>query len=370
MTNSFDPFGVQSSSFDPFGVSKTKDVDQSDSKSYFSDLNMSLISNDTSFQPDFRENSREADKEDSYSQFSSSKFDQMSYSSDLFESDLDKSFESLQHKRDDKLINSFGEIEEEIPINVSLHEIMVCAYDMTKNSINISVQGTIRIEPIPELENTPLFLSLNDPEANISNVTVLSEFIKDVSSAPRKREKLDQRILKVNYPGKTDFKPIEIATYTCRDSLRPVPIIVQTKVRVDGKICKVGVKIKVNPSLSKGISNVCVLLAVPPTVKGTSMKISREGTSWDAIKRIVAWVEPSMSCGEDREVMIQFEISSAQTVSSAIQKPIFPILVRCDGSKDQLSKIGIKESRNKYEITQIPYKVSVNKSFRVFHRKH
>ena len=75
------------------------------------------------------------------------------------------------------------------------------------------------------------------------------------------------------------------------DIIIPYIQLINTKVRVAGKFCRVGVKIRSNPShqAPSAVKNMIVIIAVPPDASGESMKMSRKGGVWDPMKRIVIY---------------------------------------------------------------------------------
>merc|ERR1712218_143372 len=122
--------------------------------------------------------------------------------------------------------------------------------------------------------------------------------------------------------------------------------LVQTKVRLAGKYCRLGVKIRSNPSNKEILRNVAILVAIPPDIDGETMKMSREGGLWDSMKRIIVWGEPELISGETIDEQLQFELGHDKDIA---KNPIFPLLVRCDAQQDQLSNLefavhGIKSS--------------------------
>ena len=149
--------------------------------------------------------------------------------------------------------------------------------------------------------------------------------------------------------------------------------LVYCKVRVGGNLCRVGVKVRSNPTNKKNIKNVAILMAVPPDVSGETMKMSLRGGVWDPMRRIIIWSAPSIKSGETVEFQLQFEYTA---VSNLL--PAFPVLVRCDAD-DQLSGVQIEVGGEKYydangdvynkQSGASPFKMNLSTSYRLFHRK-
>ena len=156
--------------------------------------------------------------------------------------------------------------------------------------------------------------------------------------------------------------------------------LVHSKVRIAGRFCRVGVRIRSNPSNRCPMSGVTLLLSVPQGIDGETVKMSRKGGVWDPMKRIVVWDVPSLGIGDTVEVQSQFEFTSRSTEKDsegsnlgtvarsqgALHQPKFPLLVRCSVLDDQLSAVGI-DINNKDEISTV--RVNLERSFRVLHRR-
>ena len=140
-----------------------------------------------------------------------------------------------------------------------------------------------------------------------------------------------------------------------------------------GNLCRVGVKVRANPTNTKNINNIAILMAVPPDVSGETMKISLRGGVWDPMRRLIIWSAPSMKNGQTIEYQLQFEYMPV----NANVLPAFPILVRCDAD-NQLSNVEIEVGGETYydangdlyrQSEDTPYKMNLSKTYRLFHRK-
>lgn len=169
--------------------------------------------------------------------------------------------------------------------------------------------------------------------------------------------------------------------------------LVHCKVKVGGNLCRVGVKVRANPTNKKNIKNVAILMAVPPDVSGETMKMSLRGGVWDPMRRIIIWSSPYMKSGETIEFQLQFEYTANSatggtappgTTSNNVGRngnnnllPSFPIMVRCDAD-DKLSDVQIEVGGETYydangdvyrQSGTSPYKMNLSTSYRLFHRK-
>ena len=154
----------------------------------------------------------------------------------------------------------------------------------------------------------------------------------------------------------------------CLLSLSIHPQLVSVKVRVAGKFCRVGVKIRSNPTNRQQIQNAVVLIAVPPDISGESMKMSSKGGVWDPMKRVIIYKCDQMESGETLDVQLQFEYFAPLIDETEVANlPRFPVLVRCEGADDQLSNVELKVGGT-VEGKQY-YQLDIDKAYKLFHRK-
>mmetsp|Transcript_13312 Transcript_13312/g.19162 ORF Transcript_13312/g.19162 Transcript_13312/m.19162 type:complete len:110 (+) Transcript_13312:272-601(+) len=85
-------------------------------------------------------------------------------------------------------------------------------------------------------------------------------------------------------------------------------------------------------------------MAVPPDIQGESVRLTRAGGVWDAMKRIVCWHVPILASGELMEIQAQFDVCHTTTTktTTTTTTPKFPVLVRCDARNDQFSEIELR----------------------------
>lgn len=107
-------------------------------------------------------------------------------------------------------------------------------------------------------------------------------------------------------------------------------------------------------------------MAVPPFVQGETVKMSRKGGVWDAMKRIICWKVDKLEPGEALEIQAQFQ--SASSMPSPPPSDLqFPVLIRCDipylFSGITLSADCIDDAES------APVTIEVSHSTRILHRK-
>ena len=147
----------------------------------------------------------------------------------------------------------------------------------------------------------------------------------------------------------------------------------QSKVKVAGKLCRVAIKIRSNPANKYDLSNVAIMMAVPPDLDGETVKMSKRGGIWDKMKRTIAWSAKSIKPGETKELQIQMQFESERddgSDNSNDNAPSFPVLLRFDTKNTVLSSVHVDlgdPSADEFVFEE--YAMKLIKSFRVMHRK-
>lgn len=91
------------------------------------------------------------------------------------------------------------------------------------------------------------------------------------------------------------------------------------------EFARVGFKIRTNPNNGHSVTNLVILLAIPPDVDGENCKLSRKGGSWEELKRTLNWRVDSLGPGDALEIQAQFPL-----LEETEKGPRFPLLVRCE----------------------------------------
>ncbi len=110
--------------------------------------------------------------------------------------------------------------------------------------------------------------------------------------------------------------------------------LIKNRASATSRFARVGFKIRANPSHDQALTNVVVIMAVPPDVDGGHCKMSRRGGSWDDLKRTLTWSIATLGPGEAVEIQAQFPFVDDDEDASRdrISGPKFPVLVQCDCS--------------------------------------
>lgn len=156
---------------------------------------------------------------------------------------------------------------------------------------------------------------------------------------------------KVDIPKSKGGKACGIMGYSMNVRTQNMPILVQTKASVKAKLktCRISVQIRSNLSNMGDLSSFTIIIAIPTTLKGETVKVTRGDQGvWDANKRIVTWKIGHLSHGESYLVSAEAEVSDA--VATVLQNNQFnskvaedkiscPCLVNCVSEVDQVSDV-------------------------------
>lgn len=117
-----------------------------------------------------------------------------------------------------------------------------------------------------------------------------------------------------------------------------------------------GLKVRANPSNRSALAT-AILMAIPPDVKGETVKLTRKGGIWDDMKRTLSFQNAELKPGQLMEIQAMFDYYDTKSSSTILPK--FPILVRCDTQHDQFSEVEITATVD----------VRLARSVRILHRK-
>lgn len=251
-------------------------------------------------------------------------------------------------------------------VHVALHEQLTTRYE-GNDSIAVShVEGSIHARSSC---GSPFTLAIMDGNRHIETLQEDPSFCIMRRSPP---ELYDTRVptdpctlLTVALPPHAAKKQ-KIASYLCTSQVKPIPFLVKSKVVVEGSRCRVAVKIRSNPANRKSLTQIAILMAVPPDIRGETVKLTRQGGVWDGMKRVVTWPAESLSPGELIEIQAQFTFADMRQGHEK-GEPIFPILVRCEGTNDQFSDVRL--TTDKSDEMHAPVKLSLTRSVLILHRK-
>ena len=126
-------------------------------------------------------------------------------------------------------------------------------------------------------------------------------------------------------------------------------------------------QISSNPHNEDNLTDLTIIMGVPPMVKGETLTTSPPGGVWNASKRSVIWCVSELGGGEKFQLQARFEIDDSVPVEED-EKPKFPVLVRCQCMYVQLSDVEL-------EVSDIPeafpaeVRMKLARRFRLSHRE-
>mmetsp|Transcript_4693 Transcript_4693/g.11969 ORF Transcript_4693/g.11969 Transcript_4693/m.11969 type:complete len:988 (+) Transcript_4693:139-3102(+) len=171
-----------------------------------------------------------------------------------------------------------------------------------------------------------------------------------------------------------DLPPI--MSYTCIPRLRPMPMLVKTKVHRKNNTCRVGIRIRANPQNAYVLTDAAVLMVVPFDMDGESVTMSRDGAIWDAMKRTLAWSITQLTPGETIDIQAQFKclpepIEGSYLDDLGTNTPSggsFPVLASCNGNTT-FSKIDVNTDYSVEDGSSSPVDLDIERSSTVLYRK-
>ena len=265
-------------------------------------------------------------------------------------------------------------------VHVALNEDLTCSYRDSKIA-SCSVEGVVqaqvkrRSENPDEVEAPPFVMYVRDPSNHIreiaENNNVAGDYFATVASFTGKEPKEEDdeaegdRRFVVTLPKAGTYFPL--IRYKCTSDLRPVPIRVQSRVRLSGNYVRVALQISSNPSNVDALTDLTIALVVPITVRGESVVTSPEGGIWDPSNRSVDWSVSELGEGEKFQLQAQFEIDEAQETEHE-NLPSFSVLVRCQCLYAQLSDVDL-DVADVPELWPAEVSLKVARRFRLSHRE-
>jgi len=259
----------------------------------------------------------------------------------------------------------------ETRVDISLHEEMTCRFDEMSNTSSLTIVGKVKVKSSAMEAGSSFDLVLDDEEGHIASIDLDTTWVTDTTDSYSNLEK-GEHIYRIQMPPPQESKS-QVATYTCCKSLRRIPLLVQSRVRNAGQYIRVGIKLRANPSNASTLTNMAVIMAVPPSMNGDTVKLSKKGAVWDSLKRIIVWPVQPIKNGESEEVQAQFEFEEYGGGGGGgggegnRDIPSFPVLVRCHALDDQLSsvKFGVTDTDN----LDVAFRMNLVRSYCVLHRK-
>lgn len=256
-----------------------------------------------------------------------------------------------------------------IQVNVALNEDLTCSYKQSKIS-SCLIEGVVQVQVKSDCkEETPFVLLMRDPSRHIRMIQENRRYASDKTEQLSDSHEEDAGVdfkFEISVPKAENYFPV--MRYKCSPELRPVPIRVQTRVRLSQGFCRVALQISSNPANEDDLTDLTIIMGVPPEVRGESLITSPPGGVWNAAKRSVIWCVAELGDGEKFQLQAQFEVLEEKRSEVEIERPKFPVLVRCQCMYAQLSDIEL-EVRDVSDVFPADVAMKLARRFRLSHRE-
>lgn len=256
-----------------------------------------------------------------------------------------------------------------IQVNVALNEDLTCSYKQSKIS-SCTIEGVVQVQVKSDApDSAPFFLLMRDPSRHIRMIQENRRYADDMTERLSETNPGDVGVdykFTISVPRADNYFPV--MRYKCSPELRPVPIRVQTRVRLSQGFCRVALQISSNPANEDDLTDLTIIMGVPLEVRGESLTTSPAGGVWNAARRSVIWCVAELGDGEKFQLQAQFEVDEERLAAAEKEKPKFPVLVRCQCMYAQLSDVEL-------EVVDIPdvfpaeVAMKLARRFRLSHRE-
>ncbi|CAB9504998.1 expressed unknown protein [Seminavis robusta] len=259
--------------------------------------------------------------------------------------------------------------DKDATVRVSIREEFSTIYDDAGSTPSCCLEGSIYVQPLSISFDTQKQFSLvvKDSHGYVENLQSVQTVSTNIST-PAHREG-GETVFRVKLPKQSSAVEVPVASYTCNPQLRPIPMLVKSRVQVTDDVSRVGFKVRANPSNTEPLNQMVILVAVPPFVQGETVKMSRKGGIWDEMKRTICWTIDKLEPGEVLEIQAQFQSGNLQNLAQVDLQ--FPVLVRADVPR-LFSGIGIAtryDDEAGAEKKEEPIQHALSQCTRILHRK-
>ena len=260
-------------------------------------------------------------------------------------------------------------MDNRIQVNVALNEDLTCSYKQSKIS-SCTIEGVVQVQVKSDSKDgTPFFLLMRDPSRHIRMIQENRRYADDMTERLSDTNEEDAGVdykFTISVPKAENYFPV--MRYKCSPELRPVPIRVQTRVRLSQGFCRVALQISSNPANEDDLTDLTIIMGVPIEVRGESLMTSPPGGVWNAAKRSVIWCVAELGDGEKFQLQAQFDVEEESRAEVEIERPKFPVLVRCQCMYAQLSDVEL-EVRDVLDISTSEIAMKLARRFRLSHRE-
>jgi len=261
-------------------------------------------------------------------------------------------------------------------VSVVISEEMSVIHKSLTNQCSVNVRGSVSLETASN-KNISCNISFLDDKAYLDSITSKHSICTVVGATNPSHDISisDSTIIKID--GECNDNKSSLIGYTCKDNLRPVPMLITTTVEELDDKCRIQLQLRVNPRNANSLLNTVVLICVPSEYDGETAKVSSVGrsigkgdidtTNWSGeITRIFSWRLGELYSGAVCEFEAFFPLNDIVAEQQSEEEknenePKFPILLRYDCEGSLLSDVDLHFGGTKAS--------SISRKFRVYHRE-
>lgn len=251
-----------------------------------------------------------------------------------------------------------------LQVNVALNEDLSCSYRSSQIT-SCTVEGVVQVQIKASSPQAPFYLLLRDSTEQVQSFQENQKYADDFSNTLVEEDDADRKY-RINVPSGESYFPV--VRYKCVEDLRPVPIRVQTRTKTENNFCRVALQISSNPNNEAKLSDLTIIMGVPEDVQGESLLTQPAGGVWNEAKRCVTWCVEELAEGEKFQLQARFQLSPTAKYEQSGEKPMFPVLVRCQCLFAQLSDLEL-EIRDIPEQFPADVTMKIARRFRLSHRE-
>ena len=143
---------------------------------------------------------------------------------------------------------------------------------------------------------------------------------------------------------------------------------IQTRAKTENDQCRVALQISSNPNNEAKLTDLTIIMGVPEDILGETLVTQPAGGVWNDAKRCVTWCVEELVEGEKFQLQARFQLSPNARYDQTGEKPMFPVLARCQCLFAQLSDLEL-EIRDIPEIYAADVTMKIARRFRLSHRE-
>jgi len=267
-------------------------------------------------------------------------------------------------------------------VSVVISEEMSVIHKSQTNQCSVNVRGSVSLETTTTVsanKNISCNVSFLDDKAYLDSITSKHSICSVVRATNPSHDISisDSTIIKIDGEVNDNNGSSSLIGYTCKDNLRPVPMLITTTVEELDDKCRIQLQLRVNPRNANSLLNTVVLICVPSEYDGETAKVSSVGrsigkgdidtTNWSGeITRIFSWRLGELYSGAVCEFEAFFPLNDIIAEQQSEEEknesePKFPILLRYDCEGSLLSDVDLHFGGARAS--------SVSRKFRIYHRE-